>query len=129
MKNKFIFLSLFILISVSLVVPTAYAVEEQEVMKLSLIDKNTLSITLEGFDEVNWNDLKDPLILLEIKAGYEYLFDAKVTDFEVGSSESFLWRVTLSGDFSNGIEIKEMPYEYSLYLPIHSDVFEVEVGK
>src|SRR3989344_4045028 len=106
-------------------VQPVFASDTQEIIKLNLLDQNTLDITVNGYDEINWQELNSPELISEIKAGYAYLFNATVIDFQVGSNDTFLWKVTLNGDFSNGIRINEMPYHYSLYLPTSADSIEL----
>lgn len=101
-----------------------YAASE-EIMDMRLVDQNILIVTLQGYQEISQDSLNNPEIVFEIKKGYEYLFNATITDFQIGNGDTFLWKVTLYGDFSSGIKINEMPYHYSLYLPTSADSIEL----
>ncbi|HIK00635.1 TPA: hypothetical protein H1016_03785, partial [archaeon] len=122
--SKLLLVSLGIfLICTILFSSVAFANEEQKIVKFTVVNQNTLSVTTMGY-AINSAYLTAEE-LSKIKASYEYVLGSQIKIFQITETGNLY--LELNGDFLNEIKMRAVPYNYSLYLPLSLDVMEFEV--
>src|SRR3989344_2440306 len=121
--SKLLLVSLGIfLICTILFSSVAFANEEQKIVKFTVVNQNTLSVTTMGY-AINSAYLTAEE-LSKIKASYEYVLGSQIKIFQITETGNLY--LELNGDFLNEIKMRAVPYNYSLYLQLSLDVMEFE---